>query len=165
MAPVPIPLDVKGAQDLRSLTNALKEAGAKDLQRELYAGINRAMKPLKAVARQAARDGLPRRGGLAETIARSKLQTRRVVQKRKNRYAVRLVMTSGHDLRSLDRGRLRWPVFPESGTDRSEWTWRERQIKPGWWSEPLKKASDGPRREIVQVIAEVTHKLEAGRAL
>ncbi|HEY3261366.1 MAG TPA: hypothetical protein VGJ95_14045 [Pseudonocardiaceae bacterium] len=161
MAPVAIPLSVKGAQDLRELTQALKDAGAKDLQKELYRGINRAMKPLKEVARKAAREGLPKRGGLADTIARSKITTRRVVNKRRNMYSVRLVATSGHDIRALDRGKLRWPVFPEEGSDRSEWTWKKRDIKPGWWSEPLKRASGIPREEILQVMADVKRKLEA----
>jgi hypothetical protein len=43
----------------------LKDAGDKDLQRKLYAGITRAMKPVRAEAEKSLFEVLPKRGGLA----------------------------------------------------------------------------------------------------
>jgi hypothetical protein len=69
-------VDITGADQLVRLSKALKEAGAKDLQRELSKAINTAMKPVKADLQRSA-GSLPNRGGLAARVARTKYSTRR----------------------------------------------------------------------------------------
>jgi hypothetical protein len=158
MPPVPLPMQVKGTQNLRTLAAAIKESGSKELRGELYKGLNGVAKPLRVEAQQSALKRLPRRGGLASRVAQSKFSARRMVKG--DQVGVRLVGSSRLDLRSLDRGRLRWPVYPRG--PRSEWRWKERRIRPGWWTDALEgKAGADAHRAVQDVAKNLKRKLEA----
>ena len=153
-------LDVKvmGAESLSRLARDLKAAGERDLRRELLKGVQRAAKPAKEAAKKAALEELPDVGGLAAEIAGSKFSAKtntgrnpsvRITAKgRPNR--------SGreHDLRSLDRGRLRHPLYGNRGH------WYNQAVKPDWFTEAMKKQAPEVRKEIVAAIDAVARKLE-----
>lgn len=61
---------IKGTNDFLSLSKALKAAGKQDLRKELHKHMRDAAKPLIPKVREAARNSLPKKGGLNERIAR-----------------------------------------------------------------------------------------------
>lgn len=147
-------LRVTGAESLAHLARDLKAVGEKDLRRELFRGIQRAAKPLKAAARQAALDELPAAGGLAERVAGSKFSVRTRAGRDPS---VRVVGAGDLDLRSLNRGRLRHPVYGH----RSRWV--DQAVPPGWFDNAMERTADGAvRDEVLHAIEVVRAKLGAG---
>lgn len=160
MPSVSVSMQVKGADEFRELVNALKDAGNKGLKTELAKGLSRATKPLKPLAQESAKRNLPQRGGLAADVANSRFAVKRRTSG--NQVGIRFTATSKHDIRSMDRGRLRWPVFPKPTQTRNQWIWRERRIRPGWWSEFLEsRVSKTARDEVERSVEMVKRKLES----
>jgi hypothetical protein len=145
-----VSVEVRGADQLARLSKQLKEAGNKDLQRELSRAIAQALKPLKADLQESARTTLPRRGGLGERIARSKFRTRR------NRQGLRLQAVSQDSIRKIDRGFVRHPVFGNREV------WRGQRVAMGWWSKPVEAAAPKVRRELEQAMDRVAKKIVRG---
>lgn len=148
-----VDLRIQGADQLRDLSARLKEAGDKGLRKELMRGIQRSARPLRAAVKEAALRELPSGGGLNRFVADSKVS----VRTRSGRNAgIRLVGTkSGHDLKAIDRGKVRHPVFGKS-------VWVDQSVDPGWWSQTLADHSDDIRAEIVNVLDDVARRLARG---
>ena len=140
-------MDINGADQLARLAAALKEAGAKDLQRELGKGLNRAVKPLKENIRRSAEETLPQRGGLAADIAAVKLSTRRPNSKRGT--GLRIVGRGRYSLYHLDQGIVRHGAGN-----------RTQAIPPGWWTKPTDDTAPAVRREVEAAMAEVAKKID-----
>lgn len=148
---MPADLRIVGADKLGDVARRLKETGDKELRRELYRGIQRAANPLKEVAKRSARANLPSRGGLNEWVASSSFSvSTRGGQNPAVRFAGR---KTGHDLRALDRGRLRHPLY---GNRRH---WFTQQIPPGWFSRPMEAAIPGIRRDVVDVLEDIARRI------
>ena len=95
-----------GADDFLRLSKALKAAGEKELRKELHKSIRDAAKPISADLKDAARRDLPKRGGLNEHVAKSRV-----------RIATRTGRVAGVDVVFPQRqpgyveGSIRHPVF------------------------------------------------------
>ncbi len=144
-------LRITGAHQLGDLAKELRRQGeaGKGLRRELYKGIQRSTKPLKADAKASAAANLPHGGGLADLVAASKLSTR--TRGGGKNVGVRIVATGKkvHDAAATDRGRLRHPTF---GRPRS---WVTQQIEPGWFTKPMEAGAGKVRRELLQAMERV----------
>lgn len=151
---VTVSVDRAGETKLRNLATALKDAGAKDLQKELAAGLRRAVKPMRKEFQRGALGILPYRGGLAEqVVADTRYRTKVSVGKNPS---VRISASlPGHDLPAMDRGRLRHPVF---GNRRN---WVNQSVRPGWFTDSGTLAGQDARVEILKAIDQVAAKLEA----
>lgn len=148
-------LRIEGAEQLDRLSRELRAVGNKDLRRDLYRGIQRATKPLKERAKDAARSKLPKRGGLNEFVAASKFATK--TRGSGANVGVRITAAkAGHDVRSIDRGRLRHPVFG----NRSVWV--NQSVEPGWFSETIDDGAPVVRGELIEVIRDVARRLSRG---
>jgi hypothetical protein len=147
-------VEVRGADKLAHLGAALREAGNKDLQRELAKGLRRSVRPMKAAFKAGALGILPDRGGLAEQVA---ADTRYSTKIRTGRSpSVRIVATlPGHDLSAMNRGRLRHPTHGH----RAAKYWVNQQIRPGWFTDSGTLAAGDVRVELVKAIDEVAAKL------
>lgn len=146
-------LRITGTDDLARVARALKDAGDKDLRRELLRGINRALKPAKQAVKDAARAELPQRGGLAAEVAASKIGSSTRTSGRNP--GVRITgKKSGRDLRSIDRGRIRTP-WGRKGPN----AWKDQAVKPGFFSETLAEQAPRVRREVVDVLEDVARKI------
>lgn len=67
-------------------------------------------------------------------------------------------MAKGMDLESLERGRLRKPLFG----DREHWF--DQPVTAGWWSKALQSATDETvRRNILEALDRVAAKAAEGR--
>ena len=150
-----VDLRVTGAEDFRAVARAVKQAGDKDLRRELYRGINRTVKPLT----QDVKDQMPRflpdryAGELAKSL-RVKTRTRAGANP-----AVFLTATAKtkkgkpRDLRSLNRGRLRHPLFG----NRREWF--DQSVRKDWWTHPLLQGAPRVREELVEVLRDIARRI------
>jgi hypothetical protein len=145
-------LSVTGAEDLGVLAKRLKEVGDKELKKELLRGIRAGTKGTHAKIRASARMNLPKRGGLAEIIAKSKISTKTRMSGRWT--GINIKATSKHDVASMNRGSLRHPIFGRSGK------WDEQPVPVGWFTHPIEADADTIRAEIQKVMADVAAKLE-----
>ena len=146
-------LRVTDAESFGRFARDLRTAGRKDLRREMFKGIQRAAKPLKAAAPQAALDELPARGGLAARVAASKWSVRTRAGRDPG---IRVTGSSDLDLRSLNRGRLRHLTFGHR-------PWENQAVPVGWFDRKMTEAADKyVRAEILAAISAVIRKLEAG---
>lgn len=144
----------KGAEELVSLGRRIHlHASKKALQKELYAGLNRATKPVRADMKEGIVAALPRRYGLNQRVAkRSGLQTRS--RRSGSGAGIRIVTGKKHHLEAMERGALRHPVYG----DRS--TWVSQPLKAGFMTERFLKAAPTVRRELTRVMADVARKVE-----
>lgn len=152
-------LSVKGANQLADLARDLKsEANGREIRRDLLKGIRDAAKPLaKEAAPKAAREGLPKKGGLNEYVASSKFAVRTRTSGKSA--GVRIVGSKPpkHDLAAMDRGALRHKVY---GHD----VWVHQSITPGWWTDGMSDevVLAAMRKEVLAVLDEVARRIARG---
>lgn len=150
-------LQGQGAEDYARLARALKAAGRKDLQRELGRAVREGGKVVRGEGRVVAVEWLPSRGGLGPRTARAAYRTRmRAGRSPSVTVVASLRKQDGGgkvDLRAMDRGRLRHPVF---GRGR----WVTQQIRPGWWSEVGLRSGRKARRLVEAGMDRVRQQLE-----
>lgn len=147
---------VEGAEKFARLAQALRQIGDKDLRRELYAGINRAVQPLTESVRHATRRYLPDR--YADELSKTlRVRARRRTGRDPGVSLAGTAKTArGKDrnLRALNRGQLRHPLYG----NRERWS--TQQVSTGWWDEPLSDGADEVRQELVNVLDDIGRKLE-----
>jgi hypothetical protein len=153
-------LQIKGAEKFGEVAKALKQAGDKELRKELYSSINRAAKPMTKAVKESMPAYLPR-GYALELSKTVKISVRRRASgKNPAVYLVAKAKTPGgkdRDLASLNRGRLRHPLF---GNRRH---WFDQKVRPDWWTDPLLQSAPQARKEIVKAIDDVAAKLAKKR--
>lgn len=146
-------LTVTGAEELYAVGKRLRGAD-KALRKELLKGIRGAAKPLNVAARSNALAVLPKRGGLNRLVARSRMSIQ--TKTARNSVGVRLKATNTHDIRSMDRGRLRHPVWG----NRERWV--NQAIKPGWYTDPLKEGRPVVQPKIIEAMRHTAAQIEKG---
>lgn len=145
--------------DLVNLTKALRDAGdeGKGLRKELYAGLNRATKPIRADVNAAVPPTFPQGGGLAGLMAKrarfsASTKTGRQVT------GVRLV-ARGKGRRTLQtasqRGTIRHPVFG----NRNVWVTQSAGVDGGKTAEAFEKDKPVAKREVIKAIADVREQI------
>lgn len=151
-------LKVQGAAQLGSIARQLREAGDKTLQRELYAGLNRAVKPIRPVVQAAARDAIGDKHGYGPKVASSlRVTARRRVGRNPS---VTLVARRGNTpLRALDSGQLRHPTFGRWKTSDGRSLAAVTRVKAGWWDAAIRSQAPEIRREIAKTITHVRAQL------
>jgi hypothetical protein len=107
------------------------KAKLKEADRELRLGflgrVRAILAPLKVQISESALQKLPKKGGLAERIAKSKYSVR-------NRpTSVTLQTINPYQIQSIDNGRIRHPVFGHM--DR----WVPEPVSAGFWTDPTEK--------------------------
>lgn len=109
---------VEGNDDLQKLADALKDAGDKDLQKQVSGALRSVAKPLGERVLRRGAEHMPQRGGLAARVAdMGRVGVSASLRGRVASVSV-ILRNKGVDLRSLDAGMLRHPVFG----NRKAWT-------------------------------------------
>lgn len=144
--------EVRGAEKFEKVAKALKQAGDKELRKELYSSINRATKPMRANAKKSAERNLPRAGGLNKRVARARMSTRRVTGKNPG---VKIVAKGMDQLALMDSGMVRHPVWGNRG----RWVNQPIPDAEGWFSKPMEDGKPEAAREIVHALDGVAKKL------
>lgn len=147
-----VDLAVKGADEVAAVSRALRAVDDKELRREFYKGINRATKPMRQEAKDNAARVLPKRGGLNQFVAKSRLSARTRGGKNPG---VRIVASKGSsDIAAIDRGRLRHPVFGNRKV------WVTQRVTPGWFTDPMEKGERHAQKELLDVLDDVKDKIK-----
>jgi len=150
-----VPLKVRAnAPDLKALSRDLKAAGRKDLRKELFRGLNRATKPLRAEVKANALATLPSSGGLAARVAAANITVRGG--------GARVTIVARPSKRGgqfnpaeLDDGVARHPTYGHRPTV-------SQAVKPGWFSEPIRDGADEVQEELLDGIQAVADNLANG---
>jgi hypothetical protein len=144
-------VSIRGLERFARLSKDLRQAGAKELRRELYRGLQRAAKPLIADAKVSARS-LPHRGGLADRAARARF---RVKARAGRTPSISIVAADAKgrsvDLDALDRGTVRHPTFGHR-------PWVAQQVRPEWFTRPMVNGSPQVRDEMLRAVDDVAAK-------
>lgn len=139
---------LEGVEQLAKLSRRLRDAKDKDLKREFNRGLRGAGQTFIRAARGNARDYLPKRGGLAEKVAASKIVFRNQLTGRNP--VLRIVATNSSNIAAMNAGRIRHPVFGHR--DR----WVTQMVRPGWWSDA--RTETGP--EVMLQLAETLDRID-----
>jgi hypothetical protein len=150
-------IELRGADDVAALVRRIRtHADAKAIRKDLYSGLSRATKEVREDMKASIPPSLPSRGGLAAQIHRD-AGTFRTSAKGGRWAGVSIFAKSkGHDLRRLNQGRLRHPVFG----NRSVWVQQTAGVIPGFLDEPFEKSKPEVARGIQQVLDEIARKVE-----
>ena len=153
---------MEGVEKLTQLGRDLKAAGEKDLRREILRSGRAMGKPIKAELAESALAMLPHRGGLDALIAKAKVRVSTRLSGR-NVGVSFIGRWTGHDLASINRGRLRHPIRQRHAEAGRQRIWVSQTIPSGYWD----KVFDGPgaviqREEFMKAVDAVTAKLRAG---
>lgn len=147
-------VEIKGAEQLADLAKALREAGAKDLRRELDRAINRSVRPFRVAEQRSALDTLPSRGGLAKRASRSKTASRRST--RGKAVGVKVVsIDKTLSLYHLNQGIVR---HRRKGKPPEQWT--VQRTRPGFWDDAAEETGEGIRRELVKAMDDIARQIE-----
>ena len=122
-----------------------------EVEKELRQAARDAMGGLANQVTRSAIDRLPKRGRLNELVARGTDITFTT-----SGDGARLTARSTHDIQALDDGHTVHPLF---GDKRH---WYTEQVKPGWWSEPIKAAEPGARAQFEQAMEIIKQRIEGG---
>lgn len=147
-----------GGEKLAAVSRALKAAGERDLERSLDRRVREPLEALKPLFGPSALRTLPKRGGLAADIARSRVTVRRYSA---GRYpGIRLVAANSYGLRRKDQGKVRHPVFADQAQTRDEWAWVDQDVTPGWFSNVTEPARDDIARAVDRALDDVVRLIE-----
>jgi hypothetical protein len=145
---------VRGAQQLEAVGRRLKGAAGAPLRRELLRGIRTGVKPTIPAIRESARSELPARGGLAALVAGSSFGVR--TRLTGAGAGVRIQGTGRIGLASLNKGRLRHPVFGNRDV------WVSQQVPEGWFDRPIEEDIPHIRAAVDRAMSDVSRKIEKG---
>lgn len=154
-----IEVDPDTGAKLAALSKALREAGEKDLDRELLRAQQAAVSQVIPAVQESARGRLPARGGLNERVATSPMRVARRLGGANP--GVRLIARSKDNIRRIDvAGVVRHPVFADSDRPREAWAWVDQQVPPGYFREPTEAARPDIQRASEQALDEVARRIE-----
>lgn len=149
---------ITGADDLARAAKVLRQAGNKELTRDFYRGLNRAVRPAKDAAKRAAETDLPQRGGFAAEVARSRFSSKIRTGQKNPQVTIwanpsKRARAEVRDLRATDRGRLRHPLFGNRDH------WFTQQIKPGWFTNAMRDQAPQVQRNLQAVMRDTVNRI------
>ncbi len=158
---------VSGAAQFYDLAGDCRQAARRDLQKELFAGLQRSVKPLTEAIRDESDAVMPRRGGYRAVMARSlKFRTSRAATH------VRVhVYGDGkgeqRDVRRLNAGQLRHPNPPGRsrfvrGRGRIPNDWSVTRIRAGFVFRPFDAHGPTVVRDLGDAVDAVARKIAGG---
>lgn len=167
-------VEVKGVDKLRRVARQLREAGDKALQQELYAGLNRAVKPLRGDAVRNLGEYLP--SGYAPEVEGA--FSTKVGGSRGRDVKVSVTATARgsaekRDLSALNAGVLRHPVYGRyrfvKASRKSKHRdvryanpWVAQGVRAGFFDDAAKRLAPEVAAECERVLDEVAAKIEGG---
>lgn len=149
-------LELRGADDVDALVRRIRtHADAKALRKELYAGLNRVTKPVREDMKASIGPSLPSRGGLAALVMAKASLTTSAVAGRNAGVRIKARHRS-YDLKRLNEGRLRHPVFGNRGV----WVEQTEGVNPGFLDEAFEKSKPEIARGVQRVLDDIARKVE-----
>ena len=147
---------LRGSDDVDALVRRIRtHADAKAIRKELYAGLNRVTKPVREDMKASIGPSLPSRGGLAALVMAKASLTTSATSGRNAGVRIR-ARHKDYDLKRLNQGRLRHPVFG----NRRVWVQQTAGINPGFLDESFEKQKPEIARGVLRVLDEIARKVE-----
>lgn len=134
-APTAPPFIIKEIKGLKKATAKMDRIAQNKMQAAINKSLRHATKATRTELKKAPLMALPKKNGLNKWAARTPT-VRIKLQGRATGVTIKMQRT-GHDLKALNRGRARHPVFGNRKV------WVTQQVRSGWWDAATKK--DGPR--------------------
>jgi hypothetical protein len=147
-------VEIRGGKNLARIARDLKEAGEGGLRRELLRGVRKSTRTAIPDIEASALETLPKRGGLAARVASQKFGSRTGLSGDIAR--VRIVGTGMKELKDIDAGRLRHPVYGNRKV------WKGQVVPSGFFTRPLERKAPAIRRDLDEVMRAVSRKIEKG---
>jgi len=142
-----------GSAQLAALAVRLKVAGDKTLRRELLRGLKSGADPLVKAVAEAARNQLPKHGGLNEQVAGQKVKVQ--VRTGARTAGVRMT-TDAPDTSQTDTGFVRHPVYG----NRQKWVTQQIPAAKGWWSRTLANGAPDVQPELTAAMERVAAQIQ-----
>ena len=150
-------VELRGADDVDALVRRIRtHADAKELRKELYAGLNRVTKGVREDMKASIGPSLPSRGGLAALVMAKASLTSTASTGRNAGVRIRARRRDGGDLKRLNEGRLRHPVFG----NREAWVQQTAGVDGGFLDEAFDKNKAEVARGVQRVMADIARKVE-----
>lgn len=146
-------IQLTGAEQLAALSRRFKAENNKVMRRELSRGLNSASKPARRAAQERARSTLPKRGGLAERVGKSRMSTS--VRSKGDETRVAILAKNADNVRAINAGHVRHPVFAMD-------IWVSQPVRKGWFTEPMQENRPTVQRELQAVLDRITARLASG---
>lgn len=141
-----------GSSSLADVGKRLRQAGDRELRRELLRGIREGTKPLIKDAKSNALRTLPTRGGLGARVARTRIDTRTRTGSRTAGVRLTAATNAVRDPKRIDRGRIRHPVYGHR-------PWVFQNVQPGWFSDAMRNGAPKVRKELLNAIHRISVKI------
>lgn len=140
-----VDVQIEGAERLARVAGAIARQ-MPELRKDLLRGIRAGAKPAVKHVKDETAEYFPNSGGMAKFAKKSSIGVR--TRTSGEGAGVRIVgQKKGHDIRSMNRGRLRHPLF---GNRKH---WYTQDVKPSWWNESLTDQKE-------QITLEVLHTMD-----
>lgn len=149
------------APDFKAASLALNEAGDKDLRNEVYSTFRKIAEPLGVHVIRSGSAELGHRGGLSARVAAAKMSQSNATTGRNPGVALsfRTRASKGgqsYNLKAMDAGVLRHPVFARAGQPR---VWRTQSIRAGAFTRPYEAKREPTAREVLQAMERVAEEI------
>jgi len=147
---------VEGGEKFARLAQHIRILESKEFKKDLYSGINRAIKPVRADVKAHIPDYMP--SGYAPTLVKA---FRLSSTKRAGRDpGIRLTGSAKgkkekRRVGPLDRGTLRHPTFGRKETKSGKSLWRDQTVKHGFFTTQIEKNAPTVRKNLVKVLDDV----------
>lgn len=140
----------------KAASQALNDTNDKELRRDVYASFRQVTKPLGQKVIKGGAAKMPRAGGFAATLARARMGQSNATTGRSIGVALTFKTSPGHDLKTLDAGVLRKPVFPRPGFKA---TWVTQAVPARAYSAPFEAGRPAVSRELVKMLENVARNI------
>lgn len=142
-------VEVRGKEQLSKLAAVLTEhAEGKTIRRRLSKAIRDQASEITDDQRKAVAKEMPKRGGLAATLeAQGRYSVRTSLSARSTGVTI-VDSWKGHDMKAIDSGDIRHPVYARADRTRKQWTWVAQLVPAGTMSRQI-----GPRRRLLLAAA------------
>jgi len=158
---------IEGAATLHKVAAQMRAEGRKDLSRTMGAALSKAADPVKLSIRTEAEQTMPKSGGYSGLFSKSlrfRLDRRNGSQQARAQLITYADGTSERrDIGSLERGRLRHPVYGrgrrlKSGSHKAN-PWAVTSIRPGFHKRGTAHAMDEAQKQLGKVITDYAERL------
>jgi len=141
---------INGAATLHKVAAQFRAQANKDLSRDLSNALSKAIEPVKTAIKASAEETMPREGGYNPTFSRAlKFRTNRNTRGSDGSVTLSTYAegkTDRRDIRALERGDLRHPLFGHRKR-----AWYTTPIRAGFHRRGTDKALDEAQKEISKV--------------
>lgn len=140
-------------RDLKRLRLALK-ALDKESKKAVNKTLRTAVEPIRDEFRAEVDDVVPKSGGMAALVKRSRFIVVKRLGGSRPTLNIRIKRKQRAHLAIMNEGRLRHPVHGRPGLTRKQWRWVDQTIRAGMWDRTLERSVPGVQDALRESVTE-----------